>query len=271
LAHGRWDVRGSLDYSLFDEGAALFFKHALGTVNTTGAGPYTHTITPGNALDGLSLTVQEGIPDQAATPVVNPWTYVGCKVVSLGVTINDTDATLSVGLVGMDKKIAADGGVFVLQTASVPATVSRFLPEHFSLTLDPTGASSEVARCVRSFSMDITNNLDENRYCLGTAIRKEPLQVAGVTREVTGTIQLEWANIADYTRYAAQTITDMTWAVDNGTDSITCTLDVETTGGAKPQIQPNGLIYESLTYRAVGNTADSDALSVVIVDVNAAP
>src|SRR5689334_21838765 len=64
LDSGQWkggaiSVGGEVGLELYDRGVGLLLKHMFGTVNTSGAGPYTHTFTPGD-LAGKSLTMQVG-------------------------------------------------------------------------------------------------------------------------------------------------------------------------------------------------------------------
>jgi hypothetical protein len=275
LALGTGDVAGAVSWSVFQSDIAVLFKHALGGVSTAGAGPtYTHTITPSGAVDGLGLTIQEGIPDQGGT--VNPFSYSGCKIQQLTLNVGQDDLTLEAQIVGQDWHTVADGGVYVLQTAAYPAGLTRFLPQHFTGQIDPDGVSGLASRCIRGFSLTIANNMDTDRYCLGTTIRKEPLLLPGRSLDITGTIDLEWDTIDDFDRFDAQTITSFEWTLDNGgagdaSRTITGTMDIETTGGAKPQVTANQTVYLSLGFRAVENTTPGDALTVVIVDDNAAP
>ena len=53
-AAGQKTGSGQVNLELYDRTSALLFVHALGSVATTGAGPYTHTITPGNLLGTFS-------------------------------------------------------------------------------------------------------------------------------------------------------------------------------------------------------------------------
>lgn len=71
---------GTLSFELTDRSlGGLLLKHGLGSVNTTGSGPYTHvgTIAGGN-LTNNGVTVQVGRPDTGGT--VRPFTYAGGKV-----------------------------------------------------------------------------------------------------------------------------------------------------------------------------------------------
>lgn len=71
---------GPINCELTDRSLGLLLlKHGLGTVDTSGGGPYTHvgTIAAGN-LTGVGVAVQVGRPDTGGT--VRPFTYVGGKV-----------------------------------------------------------------------------------------------------------------------------------------------------------------------------------------------
>lgn len=275
LALGTGEVAGAVSWSVFQSDIAVLFEHALGTASTSGAGPtYTHTITPSSSVNGRGLTVQVAAADQVQ--VANPWTYSGCKIQSLTLDVGTSDLTLEASFVGQGWGTAADGGVYLLQTATPPAGLTRFLPQHFTMQIDPDGVSGLASRCVRAFSMTITNNMDTERVCLGSVVKKEPLLLGGTSMEITGTIELEWEDIADFERFDAQTITSAEWTLDNGlagddARTITGTMDIETTGGAVPQVTAGQTVYLSLGYRAVETTTPGDALTVVIVDDNAAP
>lgn len=71
-------VGGDVGFELYQDFTGLLFKHMFGTVQTTGAGPYTHTFTPGS-IDDLSLTCQVGIPPVLGVVVV-PVEFLGCKI-----------------------------------------------------------------------------------------------------------------------------------------------------------------------------------------------
>ena len=75
---GNETYKGDLQFELYDHSIAALFEACLGTLATTGAGPYTHTFTPGEPLP--SYTLQVGTPD--ATGTVRPKTYTGSKVES---------------------------------------------------------------------------------------------------------------------------------------------------------------------------------------------
>lgn len=77
IAAGAKIVEGQFAFELYASPMATLLRHLFGTIATTGAGPYTHTASPG-PLNSKSLTIQVGIPGTGGT--VHPFTYSGCKI-----------------------------------------------------------------------------------------------------------------------------------------------------------------------------------------------
>lgn len=87
------EVGGSTPFELSTIGATTLFKHMLGAVNTSGAGPYTHVFTPGS-LSGLAATLQVGVNMDGT---VVPKTISGAKVASWSIG-GEEGAFLTLGL-----------------------------------------------------------------------------------------------------------------------------------------------------------------------------
>ncbi|MCA1569786.1 MAG: hypothetical protein LC798_05575 [Chloroflexi bacterium] len=76
---GAYTASGQLRLELPNVTMATLLKQMFGTVVTTGAGPYTHTATPGPQVGtGKSMVIQTGITDDSDT--VQPFTAYGAKV-----------------------------------------------------------------------------------------------------------------------------------------------------------------------------------------------
>lgn len=98
-ALGEVGVSGTFGVELLDRTIGVLFKHALGTVATTGpvSTYYTHTFTPGS-LTGKGLTIQEGIPDLTTT---RPFTTAGSKITGWEVACQVGEiATMSIDVLG---------------------------------------------------------------------------------------------------------------------------------------------------------------------------
>lgn len=119
---GRVAPAGDVGMELFAPSIGLLFKHMFGTVNTSGAGPYTHTYTPGD-LTGKSFTAQSG-RTYSGDGTVYPFTYSGCKVASWEIACEEgAAATLGVSIIAKDEilyRTVADGAT----TNSSPTVTS---------------------------------------------------------------------------------------------------------------------------------------------------
>lgn len=119
-------VGGDVGFELYQDFAGLLFKHMFGSVATTGAGPYTHTFTPGS-IDDLSLCIQLGIPPVLGAAVV-PVEFLGCKVTEWELACAaDEIATLGLTFAARDAlygtRSVADG-VTATNTALTSATAA---------------------------------------------------------------------------------------------------------------------------------------------------
>ncbi|MGK3946779.1 hypothetical protein ABK046_51500, partial [Streptomyces caeruleatus] len=71
-------MAGQITHELSPANIGMLLVQAMGAVSTSGAGPYTHVITPGPLVATRSLTVQVGTPDFGGT--VRPFNFTGCQV-----------------------------------------------------------------------------------------------------------------------------------------------------------------------------------------------
>ncbi|GAB3429827.1 phage tail tube protein [Actinophytocola sediminis] len=194
-AAGQRSVGGDVTMELVNKGMGRWWKHALGGVATSQPDDensptvYLHTFTPGTIPTGL--TVQVGRPDVTGT--VRAFTYHGCKVASWGLECAVGEiATFTATLLGEDE----DTGT-ALATATYPADLALMTFVEGTLTL---GGS---AQDVKSFSLTGANGLSEDRYFLGSRLRKQPLEAA--LREITATAETEFESLTNYTRFVAGT------------------------------------------------------------------
>ena len=243
----RW-VEFNWSTDLFTQSTALLFKHALGTNNTTGAGPYTHTVTPGD-LDGLGLTIQCGIPNTSGT---QPFTYDGCKIntLTIGARVGEI-ATMEVGVLGQDETTGT-----ALATYNPSATLSAYNFTGATLTI----AGSAVSTC-RDLTLTIDNRLSPV-HVLGSNLIIEP-QLEEL-RQVTGAATVEFESLTAYNRWKDATQAALVATFTSGTNSITATLNVRFDATGAPLSGP-GKVLLPLPFTAVGST---DAAAITVVCVN---
>ena len=247
---GTKEVGGQVSFELANVDFATLLTHMMGSVTTSGAGPYTHVATPGS-LVGKSMSWQVGRPDSGGT--VNPFDYLGCKIGSWTISADvGSIATMDLDLVGMTE---ATGGT--LATASYDTAWEPFVFTEASLTLAGTAIGT-----VRSLSLTGDNAI-ERRVRLGSGTSKEPLQIG--RRPYTGTVSMDFDSLTQYAKYVAGTEVALVALFDNGTDTLTIACNVQFTGET-PTVGGQELLEQSLPFRCLSATSDADAITLTLVN-----
>lgn len=250
---GTQAVEGGITTELANTSLATLLKHMFGTIVTTGAGPYTHTATPG-PLTGKSMTIQGGKPDAAG--VVHPFTYAGCKIGGWTISANTGEiASLELNILGMTETTATG-----LAVASYDATWAPFVFREAAVTVAGSPSNN-----VRSVSISGENQLS-HRFRLGSGFSKEPLQ-AGL-RPYTGTISADFDGLTDYNRYVNGTQAALVVAFNNGTQTLTFTMNVQFVGET-PTVGGFDLVEQPLPFRCISATSDAAAITAVLVNSEA--
>lgn len=251
---GNKSISGTLGYYLFNRNQALLWLMALGANSTTGAGPYTHAVTPGE-LTGDALTLQVGRPDTGGT--VRAFTYSGVKVAGLSLAVTAGEyATLDVDVVAQDVTTAT-----ALASASFPASLYRYHADDLGVTIGGT------AVCVRNLQLDIVNALDDTRRCVGSNLIKEPTRNDHLS--VSGSLEIEWTDLTHYARVQALTTAAVVFTFAKSPDSLTITLGTARFDNASQPVAGRGVVYQTLDFTAAG-TSDANGLTVSVVNADSA-
>ena len=156
---GNHDFAGDLGLELYTRGVTSLFRSMFGAVNTTGAGPYTHTFTPGDLSDDY-LTVQVGRPSLDGT--VNPFTYAGTSVTSweLACTAGEI-ATLGLSVVAMEEQAGSrsvSDGVTTNTDATVTSATAAFTDADVGKRVTGTGipANATVASVTNATTIELS-------------------------------------------------------------------------------------------------------------------
>ena len=253
-AAGAKTVAGDITMDARTKDLGLFLKHGLGAVATAGAGPYTHTFTPGD-LFGKGLTVQVGRPDTTGT--VRPFEYAGCKISSFTLSA-DVDDILKLGLslVGTDESTAQSLG-----TPSYTAASTLFTFVHGALTIGGTAVP------VMSVELSVENGLQDARHRLGSATTTEQRQ--NERREIMLTAEADFQGLTEYNRFVSGATAAAVLTFTSGTDVLTVTLNVRF-DGETPTVAGVDEIPLSLSMKAVG-TSDANACTITLVNGQATP
>lgn len=253
-------VGGRLNLELAPQGTGILLKHCFGAVDTTGVGPYTHTLTPG-AIDDLdALTVQIGKPQIDGTKT--PFSYLGCRVTDfeLSCRVNEL-ARLGVTLHGMDLDLTES-----LATASYPTGWSPFVFTHGSLTV----AGGDVD--VREVSLSTNNALAIDRHFMRSTTPKLPkvAKESGM-REFTGSFMGDWESVAAFNRFVNGTEAALVLTFNAGADAqLTITTNVMFDGDT-PTVGGKELLDHSQPFYVLSDTDDATAITAVLINNDSAP
>lgn len=250
---GVLELGGRVSLELFDEPLATLLTHMLGTVNTSGAGPYTHTATRGS-LTGQGFTMQFGRP--AIDETVHPFTYLGCKIATWEIAARlDEIARLQLEVIAQDETTGT-----ALAAASYPTSAP------FDFIEGSVSIGGAEVTTVKQVSLVGNNNL-VRRPRIGSNKTNEPLQNGLV--EVTGQLLADFESLTQLNRfYNADEDIALVLAFDNGTDTLTITTNVMLTGQT-PNVAGPALLEQPIGFEAYHGTDDDQAISAVLVNAEA--
>lgn len=246
---GTKGIEGPLNLEAGNTTFATLLRHMMGTIATTGAGPYTHTASPGS-LTGQAMSMQVGRPDLST---VQPFSYSGVKVNTWELSASEGEiAHLTLNLLGMTETTATG-----LATASYDSTWAPFVFTEGSVSIGGSGNTN-----VKSFTLTGDNKL-EHRFRIGSATSKEPLEIG--PRDYTGSVVCDFSGLTDYARYTGATQAALVLAFSDGTNSLTVTMNVQFTGET-PEVGGSELLEQPLPFSAISSTSDAAAITIVLVN-----
>lgn len=256
-AAGNVDVGGDIQTELYQQGMGALLKACFGAVATTGAGPYTHTFTPGDLTDD-HLSVQVGKPDTAGT--VQPFSYYGMKMTDWELSIEAGGLVmLTTSLVG--KQLATSDSLATASYGTGAATPFTF--KH------ATASVAGGAANVKKLTIKGSNGLDTDRRFIGSEYRAEPLEAD--LREYGGTVDLEFESLTQCNRFRNANEVALVSTISAGASaSLTTTMNVRF-DGSTPEVDGRGIVQLSAPFKCIGTTTDASAITAVLVSNDTTP
>ncbi len=253
IGFGNRMVSGSLETELFDRDLARIFEHCLGNKATSGAGPYTHTITPADNK-GKSMTWQAGRPGTSGT--VHPFTWTGVKIAGLTIVAARGEiAKLSTAIIARDETTATG-----LASASYTAGITPYRFSNAALTIG--GTSTKVRQITNRF----TNTYKADRYNVGSDLMDEPIMNGRTV--IDGEMVAEFEDLTAYNRWVNGTNAALVLTFTNGANTLTITENVYF-DEVKANISGREVIEGTFPFVA-HSTTDAGSCTIVIVDANSA-
>ncbi|MDA3624251.1 phage tail tube protein [Saccharopolyspora sp. WRP15-2] len=244
---GKKNVEGDVELELMTKGAGLMLKHMLGGVTTTqpdvanSPTVYKHTFIPDEVPTGLTCQVGRTSIDG----VTRPFSYVGCNISEWELEAGVGDPVkLTVSLLGRDEATSQP-----LVTATYPANNHIYTFIHGSLTIDGTPLD------VKEFSLSGENGLDDDRYFLGSQLRKKPVQAELLNFE--GEVATEFNNLDLYNKFIQGQEAALVLTFDSGVvieDALTYKLVVTCNvrfDGETPTVQGPEVLEQNIAYKCI--------------------
>lgn len=258
---GKKSVGGDCEFEVANKSMGFLFKHCMGGVVTSqpdsGGAPtvYKHTFTPGDLP--VSATGQVGRPDTGGT--CRPFTYHGLRVSEWEMACAVSDIlTLKTSFVGEDEDTAT-----ALATASYPASLSLLTFVNGTLTIGGSAAD------VKSFSLKGNNGLADDRYFLGSALRKQPLEAD--MRPYDGQFDAEFESLTHYNRYINGTEAAVVLLFQGATIATTFKYELKITAnvrfdGKTPNVGGPEIVKQNLPFKVTDDGTTSLKLEYQTTD-----
>lgn len=192
------ELSGEISY---DDGWLMILKHAMGTLGTTGAGPYTHAFTLGELPTGLTLELIKG--DSGDSEV-----FDGCKIAQMVLACEAGQvATWSATVMGEDSARGSAG------TPTYSSNGERVIHGHAG-----TLSFNSVSYNLKSWRVTLDNAIRRVNH-IGSYLTAEPAPSG--YRAISMEITLHGTYAALRTAFHAQTQADATIVFTSGSKTFT--------------------------------------------------
>lgn len=177
------------------------FKHALGSVTTSGSGPYEHVFKVGSLPVGL--WVEKGFKDISQYFLEN-----GCRINSLGFEFSGRGgvAPLQIQIMGAKQTIGTSSA------DASPTVLDHDAFQNFSAAIEEGGTTIAIVKDVK---FDIVNNLDGGQYFIGGNGERGEIPEGVVA--VNGSLTAMFQNMALYNKALNFTESSLKLTLTNGT------------------------------------------------------
>jgi hypothetical protein len=241
-------VEGSIKFPVPYGGFEMLLKDLIGSVGTTGAGPYTHTFTPTLATPSLPLTIRV----KRGNITANEYVYTGMKIPKATFSISpEGQLECSMDFLGRDESsIGAN---------STPTYTSSDYVQWDQLTNFTVGG---VVVNLQSFELTIENPLDGDTHKLGTVLRQLPVRSS--IRKVTGKLELEFEDTTHYNYFKNNTENALACVFTSASHSLTFTLPNVIWQGDTPNVDKVGPFKQVMNFEA--KNGDNNEISIVNVN-----
>jgi len=264
-AKGLEVVAGTITHELSPINTGMLFKQGMGAVSTSGAGPYTHVFTPGALVETQTLSIQVGTPSENGT--INPLNFTGCQINGFTITSKTGEyVMLDLDVVGQHMQNTGDGDTVAGLTAAVYS--STWAPfSHLHGVLSIAGSEYEFD----DVAITVANNLKTGRYThRSTTPSQAKVAKESGWRGFSAVVNSDFWNLTAMNRAFAGTEVAFSWALTNGSNTLTIAGNVRTDPDT-PVIDGTDNVKQGLALNFVSLTSDAAAFTATLVNTDSAP
>jgi hypothetical protein len=196
------DINGRLHVS----GAiTTLLRHLMGTVATSGSGPFTHVFTPAAALPA-GMTMEKGLLDLGIY-----YRFLGCKVNSMNFTLTQEGAQrCSANILA---KQVSDPAAVSLDSSPEASTAEDFEGGRGACYIGTYGQAGSLIASARSANLTISNDLDPEGFAVSgvKSTARQRLDAHEGWADCTGSLTLRFESNTEYNKFLAGTPVSFTW------------------------------------------------------------
>jgi hypothetical protein len=264
---------------------ATFGKFGFGKLATTGAGPYTHTITVGTTAAERALPSFTHIFQDAFNASGKAWQFPGTKVSRMTIAGEaGGKVTMSVDLIS-GKPVLAASGAQDEQTLSLPAFLGLAVDPILAMARVSTFsiAGTSLLNQLKSFEFVFENVFDEAaEMAAGSfmvpAMERTGFNVSGsftlkadASAAVFSTIDTYMTKIDTATTLGIQTLPEIIIAIGGGTSGHSATITIRAAALADGSVAgQRGKLEKPITFTGMYDPVDGEAARLVVINAQTA-
>lgn len=221
-AYVAYTADGQIDMDIVDRNLGLILAQMIGSTATAvsqGSSVYLQQHTPGDTA-GLSMSIQKGIPETAGPGTIQTFSYAGCKITDWTISVaRDQLAKLSLTVDAWNEDTGQTyaapsftaANVLSFNEGSVKTTQAGGSVQTNAGITTITGSAAPTA-LISAITVKGVNGLDTKRFTIGS--QKKAEQFSNAFRKITGTVDMEFANLTDYYNTFSNAGAESNYAID---------------------------------------------------------
>lgn len=260
--------QGSIQTYLYVNGAALLWEGLLGSIATTGVGPYVHTANIAATLPSYSIDVGYGGASTTKVKRIEGAMFTGFEV---AVAQGGNFVTLGLDVVYEDENVIASGEADDDVAGTFATSQPAYLATEVTGTVDTGGGATSY--CIQSLRLRGENNL-KIEHCLGSRYITEPTRNGRPSYTGELVMKLDDTSNDLYDAFIAKTVSDIVITCTQGTNTAVFTLTAHI-DGTSPQVSGHEELVVTYPFTVVvddvNSETDTDAFQVDVTNDDATP